>query len=56
MRNCNGANRQRRVATIRYCASVGNPFQVDSGIKVLHGNLGEAVIKISAVKRGALAG
>lgn len=30
--------------------SVGNPFQADSGIKVLHGNLGEAVIKISAVK------
>jgi phosphogluconate dehydratase len=29
---------------------VGNPFQVDSGIKMLHGNLGEAVIKISAVK------
>ena len=30
--------------------SVANPFHADSGIKVLHGNLGEAVIKISAVK------
>jgi len=30
--------------------SVDKPFQTSSGIKVLHGNLGEAVIKISAVK------
>jgi phosphogluconate dehydratase len=29
---------------------VANPFQADSGIKMLHGNLGEAVIKTSAVK------
>ncbi len=27
------------------------PFQSDSGIKVLHGNLGEAVIKTSAMKK-----
>ena len=31
--------------------AIDNPFQSDSGIKVLHGNIGEAVIKISAVKR-----
>jgi phosphogluconate dehydratase len=30
--------------------SIDDPFQTSSGIKVLHGNLGEAVIKISAVK------
>jgi phosphogluconate dehydratase len=30
--------------------AVSNPFQADSGIKMLQGNLGEAVIKISAVK------
>jgi phosphogluconate dehydratase len=30
--------------------TIDNPFQASSGIKVLHGNLGEAVIKISAVK------
>jgi phosphogluconate dehydratase len=30
--------------------TIDNPFQSSSGIKVLHGNLGEAVIKISAVK------
>ncbi|MDB6062367.1 MAG: phosphogluconate dehydratase [Verrucomicrobiaceae bacterium] len=30
--------------------AVANPFQPTSGIKVLHGNLGEAVIKTSAVK------
>lgn len=31
--------------------AISDPFQADSGIKVLHGNLGEAVIKISAVKK-----
>ena len=31
--------------------AIDNPFQSDSGIKVLRGNIGEAVIKISAVKR-----
>lgn len=30
--------------------AVNNPFQADSGIKMLQGNLGEAVMKISAVK------
>ena len=29
---------------------VNNPFQSSGGLKVLHGNIGEAVIKISAVK------
>ncbi|HET8710381.1 MAG TPA: phosphogluconate dehydratase [Spongiibacteraceae bacterium] len=31
--------------------AISDPFQNDSGIKVLHGNLGEAVIKTSAVKK-----
>jgi phosphogluconate dehydratase len=30
--------------------AVNDPFQSSGGLKVLHGNLGEAVIKISAVK------
>jgi phosphogluconate dehydratase len=30
--------------------SMAEPFQATSGIRVLHGNLGEAVIKVSAVK------
>ena len=28
-----------------------NPFQADSGLKVMHGNIGEAVMKISSVKQ-----
>jgi phosphogluconate dehydratase len=30
--------------------SMAEPFQASSGIRVMHGNLGEAVIKVSAVK------
>ena len=34
----------------RILRDVNNPFQSSGGLKVLHGNIGEAVIKISAVK------
>ena len=33
-------------------ASVGKPFSPDGGLKLLKGNLGQAVIKVSAVKPG----
>lgn len=43
-----GALRSGDNSVLRGC---NEPFQIDSGIKVLHGNLGEAVIKTSAVKK-----
>jgi phosphogluconate dehydratase len=42
-----------RSADISVIASVGSPFAASGGLKVLSGNLGRAVIKVSALAEGA---
>ena len=41
--------RRRRASIESVLRPVANPFSADGGLKVLDGNLGRAVIKISAV-------
>ena len=49
-RRWSGATAPRRAATRDVLAPVAKPFSADGGLKLLNGNLGRAVIKISAVK------
>ena len=48
LRWCEGESRSADYSVLR---GYSEPFQSDSGIKVLRGNLGEAVIKTSAMKK-----
>ncbi len=47
---------QRRATTRLCCAAIANPFRADGGLRVLDGNLGRAVIKVSAVPADRAAG
>ncbi len=41
----------RSAAEIRqYCVPLSDPFSADGGLKVVRGNLGRAVVKVSSVK------
>ena len=47
---------RRAAAILPSCARSSDPFSADGGLRVLTGNLGRAVIKISAVEAGAARG
>ena len=42
--------RRRERRHQRSCARSAEPFRADGGLRLLHGNLGRAVIKVSAVE------
>ncbi len=47
---CAREQARRKVAIPKVLAKIEAPFQSNGGLKMLHGNMGKGVIKISAVK------